>query len=371
MLRSIPVWFSLIAMKSERRGQRLAFALVLRRGRAVARRRSSERRWRLRRQCSITMADHQNRHQREMRRDAKISFGPNPVALRLCPWPRVASRPGSAVCDRAQSARHLRQIIPGHYVYSSATYNSGVIVTSDGIVVLDALNSAAVARAQREAMASTIRVPVRILVSSTFHNNYSKGNTAYADVLKIGHEFYRADLLELMRRENVPAEEQAARLPSQTFRDRVTLYLGDKEIQILHVGRAHTRGDSIIYVPQDRIAYLSELFFADQFMVINDGYGVDWLRALDAVEALGAEIFVPAHGPIPADPRETRQGLQRFRQMLVDVRDAVQAQVARGATEDQAVAAIRLPQYEHLQGYETQRETAVRRWYLQLTGKLP
>ena len=230
---------------------------------------------------------------------------------------------GQAAAERNPTGT-LRQIIPGHYVYSSATYNSGIIATSEGVVVLDALNSEAVARAQREAMASAIRQPVRVLVSSTFHNNYSKGNIAYADVLKIGHEHYRTDLLELMQREKVSAEEQNARLPNQTFRDRMTLYLGGKEIQILHVGRAHTRGDSIIYVPQDRIAYLSELYFADQFMVINDGYGVDWLRALDAVEALGAEIFVPAHGPIPADPRETRQGLQRFRQMLVDVRDAVQ-----------------------------------------------
>src|SRR5256712_1264886 len=210
----------------------------------------------------------------------------------------------------------LRQIIPGHYVYSSSTYNSGIIVTSECVVVLDALNSEAVARAQREAIASTIRQPVRMLVSSTFHNNYSKGNVAYADVLKVGHENYRTDLLELMQREKVPAQEQAARLPNQTFRDRMTLYLGGKEIQVLYVGRAHTRGDSIVFVPQDRIVYLSELYFADQFLFINDGYGLDWLRALDAVEALGADIFVPGHGPIPADPRETRQGLRRFRPML-------------------------------------------------------
>jgi len=265
----------------------------------------------------------------------------------------------------------LRQIIPGHYVYSSTTYNSGVIVTNDGVVVLDALNSEAVAKAQRAAIANTIRQPVRVLVSSTFHDNYSKGNIAYADALKIGHENYRADLLALMQRQNVPADEQAARLPNQTFRDRLTLYQGGKEIQILYVGRAHTRGDSIMFVPQDRIVYLSELYFADQFLFINDGYGLDWLRALDAVEALGADIFVPGHGPMPADPRETRQGLRRFRQMLVDVRDAVQQAIARGATEDQAGAAIRWPQYEGLQGYDAQRETAVRRLYQQLTGKLP
>ena len=265
----------------------------------------------------------------------------------------------------------LRQIIPGHYMYSSPAFNSGIIVTSDGVIVLDALNSEAVAKSERQAIASTIRQPVRMLVSSTFHNNFSKGNVAYADVLKIGHEHYRTDLLELMQREQVSAEEQKARLPHQTFRDRMTVYLGGKEIQILYVGRAHTRGDSIIFVPQDRIVYLSELYFADQFLVINDGYGLDWLGALDAVEALGADIFVPAHGPLPADPRETRQGLRRFRQMLVDVRDAVQKEVARGATEDQAVATIRLPQYETMRGYNTQRETAVRRLYQQLTGKLP
>jgi cyclase len=265
----------------------------------------------------------------------------------------------------------LRQIIPGHYVYNSGTYNSGIIATSDGVVVLDALNSEAVARAQREAMASAIPQAVRILVSSTFHNNYSKGNVAYADVLKIGHEHYRTDLLDLMQREKVSPEEQKVRLPNQTFRDRLTLYLGGKEIQILYLGRAHTRGDSIVFVPQDRIAYLSELYFADQFLFIADGYGLDWLRALDAVEALGADIVVPGHGPIPADPRETRQGLRRFRQMLVEVRDAVQKEVARGATEDQAVAAVRWPQYEKLLGYDAQRETAVRRLHQQLTGKLP
>src|SRR2546428_4680599 len=265
----------------------------------------------------------------------------------------------------------LRQIIPGHYVFTSMTYTSGVIVTSEGVLVLDALNSEPVGRAERKAIEDTIRQPVRVLVSSTFHNNYSKGNLAYADVWKIGHENYRTDLLALMQREKVSAEEQKARLPQQTFRDRLTLYLGGKEIQILYVGRAHTRGDSIIFVPQDRIAYLSELYFADQFVVINDGYGVDWVRALDAVETLGADIFVPGHGPIPADPRESRQGLRRFRQMLVDVRDAVQIEVARGATEDQAVAAVRWPQYENVRGYNTQRETAVRRLYQQLTGKLP
>jgi glyoxylase-like metal-dependent hydrolase (beta-lactamase superfamily II) len=285
-----------------------------------------------------------------------------PVGLMLCCLVAFSQQP--------QRPDALRQIIPGHYVFTSGTFNSGVISTNEGVLVLDALNSEPVGRAERKTIEDKIRQPVRVLVSSTFHDNYSKGNVAYADVWKIGHENYNTDLLELMQREKVPAEEQKARLPNQTFRDRITLYLGGKEIQILYVGRAHTRGDSIVYVPQDRIVYLSELFFANQFLYINDGYGLDWLKALDAVEALGAEIFVPGHGRIPADPRETRQDLRHFRQMLVDVRDAVQKEIAGGATEDQAAATIQWPQYEKMQSYDAQRETAVRRLYQQLTGTL-
>jgi glyoxylase-like metal-dependent hydrolase (beta-lactamase superfamily II) len=277
---------------------------------------------------------------------------------------------GAAFSQPAPRPTNLRELIPGHYAFSSGSFNSGLIVTGEGVVVLDALNSAEVGKAERETIANMIRQPVRFLVSSTFHNNYSKGNVAYADVWKIGHENYRTDLMSLMQRENVPAEEQKARLPSQTYRNRVSLYLGGKEIQVRYLGRGHTRGDSIIYVPQDRIAYLSELFFAEQFLYIDDGFGLDWLKTLDAVDGLGAEIFVPAHGPIPADPRETRQSLARFRQMLVDIRDAVQKEVARGASEDQAVTTVRWPQYEKMQGYNAQREVAVRRLYRQLTGTL-
>jgi cyclase len=174
-----------------------------------------------------------------------------------------------------------------------------------------------------------------------------------------------------MQRDCAAPENQKARLPQVTYRDRLTIHLGGKEIQILYLGRGHTRGDSIIFVPQDRIAYVSELFFSDQFLYINDGYGLSWLKTLEAIEALPADIFVPGHGPIPEDPKESREGLHRFRQILVDLRDAVQEAIARGATEDQAAAAIKLSQYEKMQGYRSQREVAVRRMYKEMTGTLP
>ena len=277
--------------------------------------------------------------------------------------------------NRAPTTGILRQIIPGHYVYTQNNagrlFNSGVVAAGDGVLVFDALDSEALARSERQAIADVIKQPIRYLVSSVFHDPFSKGNLAYADAFKIGHENYRAGLLDQMQRGKLSDEEQRTRMPNATFHDRMTLYLGGKEIQVLHFGNAHTRGDGILFVPQDRIVYMSEMFFNEEFPNMAGGYGISWIRVLDAVRALDADIFIPGHGPIPDDPKQTRASLDRMRQILVDVRDRIQNEIARGATEDQVVATVTLQQYEKMPQFAGTKEAVVRRMYKELKGTLP
>ena len=291
-------------------------------------------------------------------------------ALRAGPVAQLASARTSV------AGSGLKQIQPGHYVYIhtdevpgvSSTFNSGIIVTSDGVLVIDALSSEAIARKVREAIAGVTTQPVRFLISSTFHDRFTGGNAVYGDAFRIGHEHYRTDLMRLLK-DDAP-EQRLAKLPHGTYRDRVTLHLGNKEVQVLYLGRAHTRGDSVVFVPEDRIAYLSEVFNFEEFPYVADGYPTEWMRTLDAVEALDADIFVPGHGFMPDNPRDTRQGLGRHRQILADVRAAVEKEIARGATQDQAVANIELPQYRRFKGYAQAMPMAVRRTYQELTGGL-
>jgi glyoxylase-like metal-dependent hydrolase (beta-lactamase superfamily II) len=270
-----------------------------------------------------------------------------------------------------QQTGKLEQIIPGHYVYSSGARISGIIATDEGVVVVDALSNEAMAKHERQLIADTIRQPIRYLISATFHGNYANGNVAYQDAIRIGHENYKADLIDQMKADNMQPAQQAAMLPHLTFQDRMTLHLGGKEIQILYIGRGHTRGDAIVFVPQDRIVYLSELFFDGRFPFMNDGY-VDWINTLDIALKLDGDIFVPGQGPssIATNPRTSRDALVRARQVLVDFRDNVQREIARGATEDQAVAAVLLPQYRDMVGYEQQRAVLVRRMYQGLKGTI-
>src|SRR6185503_3788305 len=136
----------------------------------------------------------------------------------------------------------LEQVIPGHYVYSNGARISGVIVTSEGVVVLDALSNERMANDERRLIQEQIRQPVKYLISGTFHNNYSLGNVAYPEAIKIGHENYKADLFAQFKTDNRPAAQQQAIAPQITFRDKMTITLGGKDIQIMYLGRGHTRG---------------------------------------------------------------------------------------------------------------------------------
>ncbi|MEW6673388.1 MAG: MBL fold metallo-hydrolase [Thermodesulfobacteriota bacterium] len=268
----------------------------------------------------------------------------------------------------------LRKLTDDCYVYLhtddrpgvSSTFNSGVIVTNEGVVVIDALGSVEIARRVREAVSTVTSKPVRFLITTTPHRPFTGGNAVYADTFRIAQENTREDLVKLL--EKSPADERSKELPHLTFREETTLHLGGKEIRILFPGRGHTRSDTIVFLPRDRLVYMGETFYCDEFPYISSGYSADWIQTIEAAEKLAASIFIPGHGFLPWDLKATRAELGNHRQVLKDVRDAVEAQVKKGVSEDQALAAVDLPQFKKYKGYQRALEIAVRRIYRELTG---
>ena len=298
------------------------------------------------------------------------------VIVFLCGLAAIASVavPNSNVLQTGQNYSQyaelggLREILPGHYVYTrrdGVTFNSGVIVTDEGVLVLDSQIDTTAGRRVREALAQITPQPIRLLVSSPFHDFFSGGVGAFSDVHNIGHQEYRTHLLEALAGE--PPDVVMARLPDQTYRERVTVYLGGKEIQILYLGRGHTRGDSVLFVPEDRIVYLSELYSHKEFPSLADSYSSDWVAALDTAEALEADIFVPGHGLITEDPRASRRGMRHFKQLLLDLREAVRTRIETGATVEEIVKTVVLPEYHDYIGYDRGLEGAIRRIYTEFT----
>ncbi len=292
-------------------------------------------------------------------------------------WGAFLTNPPHAPAQDYDRSPGLREIKPGCYVYLhtddrpgvSSTFNNGIIVTDDGVVVIDALSTEENVRKVREAVSKITPIPIRYLISSTPHRPFTGGIAVYADILRIAQENTRADLNALLDKE--PFEERKNKLHHITFKDRLTLYLGGIEIRILFLGRGHTRSDTIVFLPEKRIVYMGETFYCNEFPYISAGYSADWMRTIEAAERLDADIFIPGHGFLPQDLKETRSELRNHWQILKDVRDAVQEQVNKGASESEALAAIDLPQFKKFKGYQRALEIAVSRIYRELTVGLP
>ena len=82
-------------------------------------------------------------------------------------------------------------------------------------------------------------------------------------------------------------------LPTRTFEDGMTLKVGDKSVELLHVGPAHTRGDTLVYVPQDRVVYAGDILFVGGHPVVWAGPVENWIKACDRILAWDVDVVVP------------------------------------------------------------------------------
>ena len=90
----------------------------------------------------------------------------------------------------------------------------------------------------------------------------------------------------------------AEKLPTKTFSDELRLNVGAKSIHLLEVGPAHTRGDVLVHVPEDRTIFTGDILFIEGTPLMWTGPVANWIRACDRIIGLDPEVIVPGHGPI-------------------------------------------------------------------------
>ena len=216
--------------------------------------------------------------------------------------------------------------------------NALVIVNEEDVVLVDSHVTPAKARDLIRAIQAITTKPITALINSHFHWDHAHGNQEFVGIPIIGHEVTYARLsgspLEeptylagmqgnadtLKRLEGIIAGEQdpvrkqevtdylalfRAHVsdfdeidpvpPTVTMRDRMTLYRGDREIQILFLGRAHTGGDVMVYFPQDKLVFTGDVAFSGPSFM-GDGYVDEWPETLENIKALDFDTFVPGHG---------------------------------------------------------------------------
>ena len=275
--------------------------------------------------------------------------------------------------------------------------NAAVIVDERDVLVVDTHISPAAGWALIEEIKTLTPKPVRWVVNTHFHFDHVHGNQVFpAGVEIIGHELTRAkiaagdsmrgrsyesfvgtlpDRIAAMRERAAALVEMNARqelereiaiqerhlaatrtvepvAPTVTLDRSMTLYRGDREIRLLHLGRGHTAGDVVVYLPAERVVITGDLII-NGLSYLGDGYPEDWVETLERLKALDFEVVVPGHGAAFSD----RGRIDAFQDYLRDFWTQVTALHADGVSA--AEAAGRIDMRRHADHFPTIQDVGI------------
>ena len=125
--------------------------------------------------------------------------------------------------------------------------------------------------------------------------------------------------------------------PTRTFSQELSVRVGDKPVQLIEVGPAHTRGDVLVYSPHDRTVFTGDILFIEGTPIMWQGPVANWIAACERIESMDVETIVPGHGPIT-----DKAGVRRVREYLGFVRDEARARYDAGMDAFEAAKDIEL-----------------------------
>lgn len=237
-------------------------------------------------------------------------------------------------------AQHLRG---GVYMLTGAGGNIGLSVGDDAAFLVDDQYAPLTAKIIA-AVAGVTQKPIKFLVNTHWHGDHSGGNENFGKTgaLIIAHNNVRkrmsVEQFNSVFNRTTPASPAGA-LPVVTFSDSVTFHINADDLVAFHVPPAHTDGDVIIHFTKADVVHMGDTYFASgyPYIDVSSGGNVNGVIGVaDRVLAMcGTQtIVIPGHGPASDCPR-----LRTYRNMVVTVRDRVQAEIRKGRTKEQILAA--------------------------------
>lgn len=128
--------------------------------------------------------------------------------------------------------------------------------------------------------------------------------------------------------------------PNKTFEGELSLKVGDKEVHLIEVGPAHTRGDTLVHIPSDRVVFTADILFIGIHPIMWAGPISNWLRACDRILAMDVETIVPGHGPIT-----DKQGVAELKSYFTFIFQEARKRYEAGMSAMEAARDISLDRY--------------------------
>jgi cyclase len=251
--------------------------------------------------------------------------------------------------------------------------NAGLIAGPDANVAVDALWAPPMTRDFLANIRRTNKNPIDHLLITHHHGDHTYGAGAFRPAEIVAHRRCREVLStmpvpdpERMRQAGSPYADDFVglelALPSLTYETEMTLYAGDREIQLLYCGPAHTVDDTLVYLPKEKVLFAGDIAFYYVTPLAFQGHISGWIKAIDRIAGMDVEVIVPGHGPLGG-----KAELREVRAYMALVRREARRCFEAGLDETQAALEIRLGWFD--KWVEPERLVHnVMRFYTELRG---
>ena len=229
------------------------------------------------------------------------------------------------------------------------------VVGADGVLVADGQGSPAATQKLLDAIAKVTTKPVKWYIVGSDHGDHTAGNSVLPkDITYIVSKASKAQL------------KLAA--PAMTG-DRQTIDVGGIEVQAIYAGRAHTGGDLLVYLPKQKILFMSEVYLNRVFPAMRSAYPTKWVGVIDKALEMNVDRFIPGHGFIE-ESKASREELVEYQKALRVVIAEVTRLHKLGLSAEDAVKQANWGSLKDWFLADQQGPIAVRKVYEEIEGKL-
>jgi glyoxylase-like metal-dependent hydrolase (beta-lactamase superfamily II) len=248
-----------------------------------------------------------------------------------------ADKKFASQADLSDKQISFDRLSPHAYAYTAeGDPNTGVVIGDDAVMVIDTQATPVMAQDVIRRIRAITDLPIKYVVLSHYHAVRVLGACAYRpehiiasqDTYDLIVERGEADMKSEIERfprlfravESVPG----LTWPTLTFKGEMTLWLGKLEVKIMQLGRGHTKGDTVVWLPEERIAFSGDLVEYEATPYAGDAYFKDWPHTLDAIAALKPAKLVPGRGASLQTPEQVAAGLSATRTFVSELYGEIQ-----------------------------------------------
>ena len=234
--------------------------------------------------------------------------------------------------------------------------NTGVIVGDDAVMVIDTQATPVMAQDVIRRIREVTDKPIRYVVLSHYHAVRVLGASGYRPdhviasrdtfdlIVERGEQDMKSEIERFPRLFRAVESVPGLTWPTIVFERRMTIMLGSLQVDLMQLGRGHTKGDTVAWLPQEKILFSGDLVEYDATPYTGDAYLTDWPATLDAIAALAPRKLVPGRGASLQDPASVKRGLDGTRAFVTAMFESVK----RGAQAGHDLKTIYRTTYDAL-----------------------